>query len=437
MSAHRRRRSRTTTTATRASSTSAADTTTTTEPPRRRRRTDSVPSSSSPQVRPAQPPVPETFSPQSLQRALYEPTDAPWTLVDAKGRQVAATSSLEDAPPSQLRLGRAENPQQVYAWLPTFQPLSLDHHRPDWGQVHYAVLYPRHPTRPNTFVAPPPKQAQLCAVKVLRKQVVEAYLREGGHENPLREMCRYEELGDNLHVLKPIELLHDDDHWFIVTPLGTPLDKIIYGKSLPLDKARAYFGKMLRILAYLREHGIHARDVKPQNFVLLPQTDTLVLMDLAMSCRMPRDKETGEPCRLQATGNFGTVAYMAPEVCYQRPSFDGVAADLWSVVLILYDSVMGQRLYRLPVAADAHYYLFCARGGFFLSSTVPEVATWIKKVDTNVQASMQQTLQRHERLLTDSLRTLFAHSLCHNPAQRWTLAQVMECDFVKQPQTPI
>ena len=293
------------------------------------------------------------------------------------------------------------------------------------------MAYPRHSTRPQTFVAPPQGQAQLCAVKILSKQVVQDRVAQGSHENPLCEMCRYETLGDNEHVLKPMEMLQDNDHWFIITPLGVSFDKICYHKPpLPLSKARTYFTKMLRILRYLQDHDIHARDVKPENFVLLPN-GTLVLMDLAMSCQIPRNS-AGQPFRLKNMGTFGTAAYLAPELLYQRPTFDGTAADVWAVVLILYIMVTGRRLYHLPTASDLHYVWFCLRRGFAASPQTTKAC--LGKLAPTLRAKLVPTLQRHERLFLSnaSLRELLAHSLCHNPAQRWTLAQLMACDFVTE-----
>ena len=271
-------------------------------------------------ARTVQLPVPETYEP-IMEQALYLQDDdssssmscCPWTIVEATTGQALDFSSSNASAADSLtppRLARKTNPTQVYAWLPDYPTISLDHHRPGWGCVKYAVVYskqeqkqaPRDDTTMtrlnNTFVAPTtPTQTQLVAVKILNKQVVQAHLDEGNAENPYREICRAQQLGDDVHVLKPVEVLQDHEHLFIVTPMGFPLDRLLYSKPLSHQKAHAYFVQMLRILIYLQRNHVHARDVKPENFVVLP-TGHLVLMDLAMSLQIPQNPITGSPSLL-------------------------------------------------------------------------------------------------------------------------------------------
>ena len=131
---------------------------------------------------------------------------------------------------------------------------------------------------------------------------------------------------------------------------------------------------------------------------------------------------------------------MAPEILHQEPQYNGTAADLWSIMLILYQMMhpTAQRLFRLPIAAaDAAYKLFCchpwhglARPHATLRAVQQQLLT-SQKSRSRQEQRLLQSLQ-HVARMSPALRTLLAHSLlAHDPAKRWTLPQVLDCDFVR------
>lgn len=421
----------------------------------------------------AQAPIHEEFPTSGFVRAHYEPNliqrnahnnsgavvqPLPWRLLDVRGNLVqdGRSTSIEEGQDdhddeARIRLCNANNPQQAYAWLPQYHPIRLDH-RKGWGYVYYAVIYPRSQsdsddecnpaTTTPTFRQPAAADAGYAAVKVLNKAVVNAHLAQGNQENPYREIVRYAELGDNVHVIRPLEILQDDTHLFIVTPLGTPLDRIVYSQpdGLPPEQAHAYFTKIVHILQYLDEHDIHQRDVKPENFVILPRTKELVLIDMAMSLRMPpRHHGNGIRPDMLPTGTFGTPAFMAPEIALQAPRYDGVQADLWSAVGMLYLMSTGRFLYGRPSKMDGQYLYFCvaqqrdrsrADNHFGNMVAAREMCrrVGLNEADT---AKLLLMVRSNREELPRPLLALLAHSLCHDPAQRWTLSQVLASDYCR------
>jgi len=94
---------------------------------------------------------------------------------------------------------------------------------------------------------------------------------------------------------------------------------------------------MCGALAYVHEHGIVHRDVKPGNIMLGPD-GRACLTDFGIASMA--DNST-----LTATGTtLGTAAYMAPEQLEHHQV--GPAADVWSLAMVLLECLIGQRVYQ-------------------------------------------------------------------------------------------
>jgi Protein kinase domain len=376
-------------------------------------------------VSPPQPPPPETS-----QAVIYPAIRCPPC-------QVLPADPDEDPPP--VFLTRLQDPTKAYAKIPR-PPISLDHHGHQWGSVYFAVVYPRVDEADGlVFQAPSgERQSHYVAIKQLRKSVLYDYQRAGGHENPYVEIARMQELGDNQHVLECIEALEDDDYLYIVTPKasaeGTLKDAIAWLQADPMEpeRARELFVQVLNILAYLERHGVCHRDMSPDNFIFL-SPHRLVAFDFALSHRIPVDPATGKRTLVEPLGNFGTRAYMAPEV-YKNLVFDSVGSDLWSVLVILYNCMTNQPLYYLPHPADTCFrYFIMARG----LSSLPLNEKTVEILQSTFNGKDAQTAQ-HD-LLTRAMANLnispvalevFENAFRVDPSKRWTLAQVMESRYV-------
>ncbi|EEC45145.1 predicted protein [Phaeodactylum tricornutum CCAP 1055/1] len=342
--------------------------------------------------------------------------------------------SAEEIPP--VFLMRQENASQAYGLIAK-PSISLDHHGAGWGCILFAIVYER--INDTTFRAPQEANATYVAIKKLNKKVVAEYLRRGGEENPYKEIYRMQELGDNIHVLKCVEALQDEEFVYIITPracaTGTLRDLVPWldTKTIDSSRARKIFIQILQILAYLELHNICHRDLSPDNFMFLTPTN-LVVFDFALSLRMPSNAD-GQRALFAPQGNFGTRAYMEPTIFMDRV-FDGVYSDLWSALVILYNLLTSQVLYEVPHPVDVRFrYFILAKA---LSSTpMNEMAVQAMIDIFGAEGSRQQ--QHH--ILSNAMANLnigpaameiFEKCFRVSPAERWTLAQVIESKYIQQ-----
>ncbi|GFT60173.1 hypothetical protein NPIL_84961 [Nephila pilipes] len=104
-------------------------------------------------------------------------------------------------------------------------------------------------------------------------------------------------------------------------------------KRLPESIAHKFLQQLAKALQVLRSHGISHMDLKPQNILLSNRTNpVLKLGDFGLAQYLHSDDE--------ATSFRGSPLYMAPEILLKH-HYDA-RVDLWSVGIILYESLFGQ-----------------------------------------------------------------------------------------------
>jgi len=124
---------------------------------------------------------------------------------------------------------------------------------------------------------------------------------------------------------------------------GDLFDRILKRKRYPENDARDVMSHLLSALAYLHARGIAHRDIKPENILLrtkISDVDVL-LTDFGLA----KGKAVGpHGCKTFC----GTPQYLAPEVmdCQNGDElslggYDGAAADMWSVGIVLFVLLSG------------------------------------------------------------------------------------------------
>jgi serine/threonine protein kinase len=314
--------------------------------------------------------------------------------------------------------------------------------RPDWGRIYFAALCPAIGN--NVFQVP--QIPEEIVIKVLNKFAVEEYLQlHPLGENPLKELARMEEIGDNKHVLKHIEALEDEKYLYIVLPKGLyTLDKFVQrftqeGRDIPPVRCHEIFCKIIQINNHLLRHGINHHDLSPDNLMFLTE-DNLVLIDLALSNRIPINTNTGHRTLIApppvGTCIHGKPTWMDAVVYKGHEGYDGVAMDLYATGLILYYLSTSKPLYRRPsVHDDPDYNHFIHLEGLWLSSqqTVDNLHDLGMKSQSNQDFTVLSRIFELSALhlnMRPQLMHLLMNMLNENPALRFTLADVMESDYV-------
>ena len=146
---------------------------------------------------------------------------------------------------------------------------------------------------------------------------------------------------DHPNICTVYEIDEVDGRTFIVMAFleGRPLSERIQEGPLKLPEAVSIAIQMAEGLEAAHAKGITHRDVKPDNVMLMSGSRGLVkLMDFGLAQLAGSSKFTREGTTL------GTVNYMSPEQAEGAPT--GQATDLWSLGVVLYEMVAGQRPFR-------------------------------------------------------------------------------------------
>jgi serine/threonine protein kinase len=203
-------------------------------------------------------------------------------------------------------------------------PATLGHYRLETRIGHGGMgeVYRAFDTRLN----------RLVAIKVMRSEedrelAVDRFLREARAASVLDH--------PNIVVIHEVGGTPEGDH-FIVQELieGSTLRALIDG-PMPLTRIAEIGAQIARALSAAHTAGIVHRDVKPSN-VFLPRDRPAKVMDFGVA-RLAGGTTTGGMM-------VGTPNYMSPEQVRAAPDLDG-RSDLFSVGLILYELVTGEKAY--------------------------------------------------------------------------------------------
>lgn len=182
----------------------------------------------------------------------------------------------------------------------------------------------------------PYSEARVCIHKrTHEKRCVKVILRKGiyGEIVPsqmLQKMQVLQEL-DHPNIIHTYEYFEDAKHFYFVEELwsGQGLLEML-SKQTTFSEAQAahIMEQVFSALNYLHARGVVHRDIKPDNLIIISNTEAaplckLIDFDTATFCTVKR----------QLRGSVGSVQYMAPEVLTQ--SYDE-KCDLWSCGVLLY-----------------------------------------------------------------------------------------------------
>lgn len=171
----------------------------------------------------------------------------------------------------------------------------------------------------------------------------------------MKQIGSYESGEKNPYVVQLYEVLASKNKIYLILELitgGELFEKIVKETRFTELKARYYLRQLVTGVELCHQLGICHRDLKPEN-LLLDSKDNLKISDFGLSalyngdCEGPVMTEMMS-CRASLLHTAcGTPNYVAPEVL-KKGGYDGRAADIWSIGVILYVLVTGTLPFDAP-----------------------------------------------------------------------------------------
>ncbi|MBL8327067.1 MAG: protein kinase [Rubrivivax sp.] len=196
---------------------------------------------------------------------------------------------------------------------------------------------------------------------------------------------------------------------------GLPIDEHVQARQLEPAAVLHLVLQVCGALAHAHARLIVHRDLKPDN-ILVTSDDQVRLLDFGVGkmlqgdgARADRvDRDARAPHLTQLLGAAWTPDYASPEQIAGRPVT--VATDVYSLGVVLYELLTGQRPYRLPRHSAA------ALEEAILAADVP-------------RASSRAATPARARALRGDLDAVLAKALARQPARRYLTIEAFAADL--------
>eukprot|EP01118_Nematostelium_gracile_P015405 TRINITY_DN6167_c0_g1_i1.p1 TRINITY_DN6167_c0_g1~~TRINITY_DN6167_c0_g1_i1.p1 ORF type:complete len:284 (+),score=57.22 TRINITY_DN6167_c0_g1_i1:134-985(+) len=180
------------------------------------------------------------------------------------------------------------------------------------------------------------KNKRVCAVKILRKQLIH---KPAGEDNYEKEIEVLRKLNHN-NCLKIFDYFVNDEKLYIVFERvnGGSLKHLCDhapNKRLPLSQARSFFSQLVDALEYLHSLNIFHRDLKLDN-LLITTEGVLKVSDFGAALYL-KDRV----CPPGESKCKGSPAFQPPEILSPEPVFSGAKIDIWAAGIALYMMTTG------------------------------------------------------------------------------------------------
>jgi serine/threonine protein kinase len=201
------------------------------------------------------------------------------------------------------------------------------------------------------------------------------------------------------NIIKPIRV--DDDSNTIVfeyMPNGDLL-KLIMRRKLPVEVVSYVFHEIVKAVEYIHSRGVAHHDLKLAN-ILIGKEFNVQLLDFEHAEQfMTQESNSVSPAKLVK----GTAGYMAPEIWEKKP-YDGQAADMFALGVILFTLYTGARPFNYARGDDDNYYYLQKDTGSFLKLYLP-----VRKDTDPLFADLIGKLLEHEPSKRMTMPELKAH----------------------------
>lgn len=132
----------------------------------------------------------------------------------------------------------------------------------------------------------------------------------------------------------------DGQHYFAMELVrGVPLNDFVIERNLPLRKRLELFCAICDAIHYAHQRGVIHRDIKPSN-ILVDVEGNPKILDFGLA--RISDSEMGATTTGSLVGRvMGTLPYMSPEEARGNPDEIDVRGDVYSLGVILYETLTG------------------------------------------------------------------------------------------------
>ena len=242
-------------------------------------------------------------------------------------------------------------------------------------------------------------------------------------EDPLKEIQAMQLIGNyNPHIRGSTIALQDDDFLYSVMDyckdgdLYSVVMREISSKERMKERtARLYFRQMLIGLHHLQQKGVCHRDLRLENVMV--HSRKIKIIDFGLALRVPYENNKNSNCPTDvssgnsrmlvvAQGQCGELTYMCPEILESEPGFDGFAADLWALGVILYIMLIGRKPFHWAHPSDEQFHRLSVEGG------------------------LKENLEYWDISLSDDAVSLLQDMLWKDKEKRLTLAETMNHPWV-------
>ncbi|OQR97909.1 kinase [Thraustotheca clavata] len=267
------------------------------------------------------------------------------------------------------------------------------------------------------------KKDELVAIKMM--SLVQLHSRKGLRiglnikEDGLQEFAILKELTPHPSLLHLLDHFEHENMLCLVSvycPYGELLDQINCPNKMTtrgLDEAMAakWFKQITQGLLHIHNSGIAHRDLSLEN-VLIDQQQHCRICDFGLAT------QHGE----NAKGRVGKLFYMAPEVYLgDQQSYNGFAADIWSLGIMLFILVSGLPPLEIPGEKDRRFRIIRQEGirvlvkmwGVRVSNRVLDLISQLLKVQPDERLSLELVLQ-HPWLAPDNNNNVEESSSRHS-----------------------
>ncbi|GAB1269898.1 hypothetical protein NBRC116493_31510 [Aurantivibrio infirmus] len=185
----------------------------------------------------------------------------------------------------------------------------------------------------------------------------------------------------------------DDEQLFIVTAFceGKNLAELIQDKSLTIGQLVTIMLQLCDALCTAHSKGIYHRDLKPAN-VIVSDNMQAKLVDFGIAKISGKDiSQTGQV--------IGTFSYMSPEQF--SGSMIDQRSDIWSLGVLLFELLSGQRPYAGENAAEIMYQIFNGSARQLESKNLPLHNRFDQIIARCLQLDKQRRFHSCELLMTE------------------------------------